>query len=129
LKNCVIDFLKGEWSRNFVLKNRDMLDKLKEITDGNEESIKLYIQSYIKVMTAQIDSLQYALSQEDFEKVLSTLQKAKPLLTTMGYDDILRMVNHVEMGIKKNYARSMTKENTLSLIDDIQDSIDKLEAL
>jgi len=106
-----------------------MLDKLKEITDGNEESIRLYIQSYIKVMTARIETIQYALSQDDYEKVLSTLQKAKPLLTTMGYDDILRMVNHVEMGIKKNYARPMTKENTLSLIDDIQESINRLRDL
>ena len=42
----------------------------------------------------------------------------------MGFDDILRMVNHVEMGIKKNYATAMTKENKARFIFEATSSSD-----
>ena len=106
-----------------------MLDKLKEVTGGDEKQMQFHIDTYIEGMTSRINSLQNALEQESYHDIGRIIMKAKPYFSTMGFDDLWKLANHIERSVNKIYSKEMTKEHTLDFIKDLQESIDELKKL
>ena len=104
-----------------------MLDKLRAMAGGDDKRMELYIQTYTEGMNDKLGALKAALANEEFHDIGTIVHKTKPMFTTMGFDSLYKLANHVEMGINKRYSQEMTKEHTTSLIADIEQSLEQLK--
>lgn len=106
-----------------------MLNKLKEITKGDEKRMALYVETYIERMTESLSLLKEAVENEDYQEVESIAKEAKSLFEHMGFDELWKMANHVEKSVKKRGRHEIIQEHAAFLITDIQESLDLLEDL
>lgn len=106
-----------------------MLDKLRELTGGNEREMQERIDSYVDGMTGRINSLKNALDQESYHDIGNIVMRAKPHFVTMGFDDLYKLANHIERSVNKIYSKEMVKEHTRDFINDLQESVDQLAQL
>jgi HPt (histidine-containing phosphotransfer) domain-containing protein len=104
-----------------------MLENLKKKAKGDEERMQMYAREYVISMSGRLRSLKEALELEKYHDVGTIIHKAKSLFNVVGLDEQHRLATHIEMGINKRYSQEMTKEHTLDLIKDIEQSIKEYE--
>ena len=106
-----------------------MLNKLKELTGGDDKEMQFYLDSYIDGMTGRINSLNNALEEENYHAIGNIVAKAKPHLQSMGFDDLWKLANHIERSVNKIYSKEMVKEHTRDFINDLQESIEQAKSI
>ncbi len=106
-----------------------MLEKLKAKARGDQEKMEMYAREYVTSMSGRLRGLKEALEEEKYHDVGTIIHKGKSLFNVVGLDEMHRLATHIEMGINKRYSQEMTKEHTLDLIKDIEQSLKEFEPL
>jgi hypothetical protein len=106
-----------------------MLDNLKKKARGDEERMQMYVREYVVSMSGRLRALKEALELEKYHDVGTIIHKAKSLFNVVGMEEQFRLATHIEMGINKRYSREMTKEHTLNLIKDIEQSFEEFKVI
>ena len=74
-----------------------MLDKLKEMTGGDEQRMQLYLETYHEGVEEFINGLSAAYDLQDHGIARDIAHGAKPLFTVMGFDHLWQLANQIEV--------------------------------
>ena len=105
-----------------------MLDKLKDMTGGDEARMKIYISAYLEEMPGYCDILKKAIEEKDQEQIKYVAHISKPLLSLMGFDKVYQMVGQLEDDIIKDSINSEVSSNAELLLTEMKKTIDLLRA-
>lgn len=78
------------------------LEKLIESTGGNEDRIKLYLETYVEGVNEQMPNLIEAIQELDYPKIRTVMHSLKPLFTILGFDELWKKANEIEINVDLN---------------------------
>lgn len=102
------------------------LDFLNGFCKGDSERIKKYISIYLKSTPANLEKINTAKLNEDFEALKLTVHSMKPHLNFMGMTKAAECVGKIETLASANIASPELDELLASLIHDCQHSVEEL---
>lgn len=79
-----------------------MLDKLKEMTGGDEARIRIYIDLYKGTLPEHSKTIQRSIDEKNLEELRQAVHSCKTLFSTMGLDELHQMAAEIEAEIKNN---------------------------
>ena len=88
-----------DWLYMQLKTNYSMLDKLKEMTGGDEQRLKTYISIYLEVMPEYCERLEKAIKETDIGHIRDIVHSSKPLLPILGLDQIYNLADNLESQI------------------------------
>ena len=103
-----------------------MLDKLREMTGGDEERIKLYISTFLEEVPEYCALLDEAIKSKDFEKIRYIAHISKPLLTMMGFDNLHKLADDVETDIRNDAESDQIINRSQSLLAQMNETVESL---
>ena len=106
-----------------------MLDKLREMTGGDEDRIKLYVAAFMEEMPSYADKLQKAIEEKDLENIRYVAHISKPLLSMMGFEDLHLQADQLEKRIRTGCSFSDEEASASTLHTSLIDAIEKLKKL
>lgn len=105
-----------------------MLDKLKEMTGGDEKRMTLYLSTYKHAAEDQILSMSMALEDDNYSEIRIIVHTAKPLLKVLGLDDLWECANEIEVSIDTNNGLELLTENCEEFLSLTQDALNEISA-
>ena len=105
-----------------------MLDKLKDMTGGDEDRMKIYISAFLEEMPGYCDVLKKAIEEKDEEQINYVTHISKPLLSLMGFDDVYQKALQLENDIRKESINSEVSSQAELLLIEMRKTIDLLRA-
>ena len=105
-----------------------MLDKLKEMTGGDEKRMTLYLSTYKHEAEDQILSMSMALEDDNYSEIRIIVHTAKPLLKVLGLDDLWECANEIEVSIDTNNGLELLTENCEEFLSLTQDALNEISA-
>ena len=103
-----------------------MLDKLREMTDGNKERMSLYIATYKEGIGEYIEILRLALPEQNLERIRYVTHVSRPLFTLLGFTDIYKLASEIEHAIDSNSNLTDMNNKTEYLLSKMEQSLDSL---
>jgi HPt (histidine-containing phosphotransfer) domain-containing protein len=105
-----------------------MLDKLKEMTGGDEKRMALYLSTYKNAAEDQILSMSMALEDSNYNEIRIIVHSAKPLLKLLGLDELWECANDIEVSIDTDIGLELLLENCEDFLSLTQDALNKISA-
>ncbi|GEM_PF-4928328 len=104
-----------------------MFDKLRQMTNGDETRMAVYISMYKEATTHNISALANALREENFAEIRIIVHSAKPLFTVMGFEDLWTLANEIETCSDSRSAMESCKSKVEQLMDQLSDSLQAID--
>ncbi|NQV51712.1 MAG: hypothetical protein HQ500_00935 [Flavobacteriales bacterium] len=105
-----------------------MLDKLKEMTGGDEKRMALYLSTYQSAAEDQILSMSMALEDSNYPEIRIIVHSAKPILKVLGLDELWECANEIEVSIDTNIGLELLTENCEEFLSLTQDALNEVRA-
>lgn len=100
-----------------------MLDKLREMTGGDEERIKVYVALYLESMPEYCKQLKTSIDSCDFNGIQKAAHSIKPLLSTMGLDELYQSATQLETNILEKNSGANILQSAVDLLHSLETSI------
>ena len=104
------------------------LDKLTELTGGNEARIKLYLETYLEGTNEQLPLLRSAIESSDLHQIRTVMHTLKPLFTIIGFNDLWEKANEIETKVDLNQQLEGIPDLSKMVEQMIQDSIESINS-
>lgn len=103
------------------------LEKLIESTGGNEDRIKLYLETYVEGVNEQLPNLTMAIEKSDYPNIRTIMHSLKPLFTILGFDEIWQKANEIETNVDLNQQIESIKGDASIVLKMLKNSVTEIK--
>lgn len=105
-----------------------MLDKLREMTGGDEERLKMYVSLYLESMPEYCDLMEKAITEGDLEQIKYSAHASKPLFSTLGFDRLYNEADSIEIDIRGKGEHKSIIQKAEALLTSMKETISLLKS-
>ena len=103
-----------------------MLDKLREMTGGDDERMKMYLSLYLESMPEYCKQLKSSIDNSDFNGIQNAAHSSKPLLSTLGLDELYQSATQLETNIREKNSGANILQSATDLLHSVETSISEI---
>lgn len=103
-----------------------MLDKLRELTNGDPTRMQLYMETYREAVQENMEPLQHAINVSNLAEVRTRVHALKPLYRIMGLDELWDISNLIEVAIDTQEGIDKVPGLLAKVIPLMQSTLDQL---
>ncbi len=104
-----------------------MLDKLREMTGGDEDRMKVYVTTFMGEFPSYIEKLEAAIAENDRDGIRYVAHICKPLLSMMGFDELNIQADEIEKKIRSGEGNNAVDE-AKDLLAELNRAVEEIRA-